>query len=67
MNIDKDFIEVCSQWSNQQYSSIGSDNGFVPTRQQAIIWTNDGLKDPDYNMMPPFFPQQPIFCSWKAI
>ena len=26
----------------QQYSSIGSDNGLVPTRPQAIIWTNDG-------------------------
>ena len=23
--------------------SIVSDNGLVPTRQQAIIWTNDGL------------------------
>ena len=22
--------------------SIGSDNGLAPTRQQAIIWTNDG-------------------------
>ena len=27
---------------NYQYFSIGSDNGLVPTRQQAIIWTNDG-------------------------
>ena len=24
-----------------KYSSIGSDNGLVPTRRQAIIWTND--------------------------
>ena len=23
-------------------TSIGSDNGLVPTRWQAIIWTNDG-------------------------
>ena len=38
-----DFTEVCFQGSNQQYSSIGSDNGLVPTRWQAIIWTNDGL------------------------
>ena len=30
------------QGSNQQYSSIGWDNGCGPTRQQAIIWTNDG-------------------------
>ena len=26
-------------WINK----IGTDNGFVPVRQQAIIWTNDGL------------------------
>ena len=25
-----------------QYSNIGSDNGLVPTRRQAIIWTNGG-------------------------
>ena len=24
------------------YSNNGSDNGLAPTRQQAIIWTNDG-------------------------
>ena len=34
MNYDWDFTEV---W---QYSSIGSDNGLVPVRRQAIIWTN---------------------------
>ena len=28
--------------SNEQYSNIGSDNGLVPTRQQAIIRTYDG-------------------------
>ena len=28
--------------SNQQYSSIGSDNGLAPARRQAIIWSNDG-------------------------
>ena len=22
---------------------IGSDNGLVPTKQQTIIWTNDGM------------------------
>ena len=31
-----------SEGSNQQYSSIGSDNGLAPTRRQAIIGTNDG-------------------------
>ena len=30
-----------SQRSNYQYSIIGSDNGLVPVRRQAIIWTND--------------------------
>ena len=34
--------EVCSQGSNLQYSSNGSDNGLAPSRRQAIIWTNDG-------------------------
>ena len=43
INFDQDFIEVCSQWSNKQYSSIGSNNGFAPVRRQAIIWINDGL------------------------
>ena len=28
--------------SNDQYSSIGSDNGLAPARRQAIIWTHDG-------------------------
>ena len=28
--------------SNQQYSSIGSDNGLAPAKQQTIIWINDG-------------------------
>ena len=40
-NIDEYFIEVCSFWSNWQYSSIGSDNCLALTRRQAIIWTND--------------------------
>ena len=39
----QDFTEVCSQGSNWQYSSIGSDNGLAPTRRQAIIWTNTGF------------------------
>ena len=43
LNSDWDFIEVCLQRSNQQYSSIDSDNGLASTRQQAIIWANVGL------------------------
>ena len=42
IDFDQDFNEVCSQWSNQQYPSIGSDNGLVPAKRQAIIWTNGG-------------------------
>ena len=29
-------------WNKKQYFRIVSDNGLVPTRHQAIIWTNDG-------------------------
>ena len=43
INFNYNFTEVCSHGSNQQYSSTGSDNGLAPERQQAIIWTNDGL------------------------
>ena len=43
MNFDYDCHEVCSQGSNEQYSSTGLDNGLAPARRQAIIWTNDGL------------------------
>ena len=41
-NIGHNFTEVFSKWPDQQYSSIGSDNGLAPIRRQAIIWTNDG-------------------------
>ena len=41
INFDYDFTAVCSQESNEQYSSTGSDNGLASIRQQAIIWTND--------------------------
>ena len=32
--------EVYYLWSNWQSSSTGLDNGLVPARRQAIIWTN---------------------------
>ena len=37
-------------WSlfNQQYSTIGSDNGLVSTGRQAIIWTDDGVLTDTY-------------------
>ena len=37
MNFEKDSNGKCSSGSNLQYSSIGSDNGFAPIWQQAII------------------------------
>ena len=43
MNVDWNFIVLCSLEPNQQYSSIGSDNGLASTRWQAIIWTNAGI------------------------
>ena len=42
INFDKDFTAVCSQGPNQQYCSIGSDNGLALSKRQAIILTNDG-------------------------
>ena len=39
---NKDFTEVCSWWSNWQFSS-GLDNGLAPNRPQPIIWTNADL------------------------
>ena len=43
MNFDWDFTEVCFLGFNEQYSSIGSDNGLAPARRQTIILTNAGL------------------------
>ena len=37
---NSNFTEVCSQGSNWQQGSIGSDNGLAPDRWQAITWTN---------------------------
>ena len=39
----KKITEICFVWSSQQYFSIDSDNGLVSIKQQAIIWTNDGI------------------------
>ena len=41
LNFDEHFTEVCFKGSDWQYSIIGSENGLVPSRWQAIIWTND--------------------------
>ena len=43
LNLNENFTDVCSQGSNSQYASIGSDNALVPNRRQTIIWTNDDL------------------------
>ena len=37
-----DSTDFCSQWSNEQYASIASDDGVVSIRWQVIILTNDG-------------------------
>ena len=37
---EKYFTDICSQGFNWQSSSIGTDNGLMPNRQQAIIWTS---------------------------
>ena len=42
MDLDENLTEIYSQRSNQQYSSIGSDNNLVLSRWQATVWTNDG-------------------------
>ena len=36
-------LKICSQWSDEHYSSIGSNSGLVPNSRQAITWTNDVL------------------------
>ena len=37
------FTAICSQGSDQQQVSIGSNNGLVPYRREAIISTKDDL------------------------
>ena len=40
INFDYNFTEVYHKWSSiNKYSSIGSDNGLLPIRWQAIVWT----------------------------
>ena len=36
------FIEICSLWLNWQCTIIDSDNGLVPNRRQAIVWSSNG-------------------------
>ena len=36
IKFDWDFTEVCTQGSNQQYSSIGSDNGLAPAGDKPL-------------------------------
>ena len=40
---DSNFIEICFQWSNEQYARISLDNGLAPNRRHGIIRTNDAL------------------------
>ena len=32
------FIEVCSWGSNEQYSTIGSDNGLAAAQKGQVMW-----------------------------
>ena len=34
---------ICSQWSIKQYGNIGLDKCLPPNRQQAIVWSGDGI------------------------
>ena len=43
-----------------KYSFIGTDNGLVPARRQAIIWTNDGQFTDAYMRLP-------VPICWKKI
>ena len=43
LNFKQDLTEICTLCSNQQYGSIGSDNGLAPNRQRAIVLSNVGL------------------------
>ena len=43
LNVHLKFHWSFPNGSNWQYASIDSDNGLVPNRRQAIIWTNNGL------------------------
>ena len=40
-----------SQGCSWKWANIDSDNGLVPNRQQAIIWSNDGPVDDEYMHM----------------
>ena len=48
-------VKLSNAFSNEniwqlKISGIGSDNCLAPTRRQAIIWSNDGLKSADAYM-----------------
>ena len=43
LNFRLNFTEICFLGSNWQYGSIDSDNGLVPNRHQAIIWSSVGM------------------------
>ena len=40
LKFDYNFTEVCSTGFNEQYPSIGLDNGLAPNMRQAIMWSN---------------------------
>ena len=42
-NVFANLTDICPEEFNLEETSIASDNGLVPNRHQAIIWTKDGL------------------------
>ena len=36
-------IQILLIWSNEQYATIGSEDGLVLHRRQAFVWADDGL------------------------
>ena len=36
------WMKICSEVSDKQYCSIGSDNGLAPYKPQTVIWANGG-------------------------
>ena len=63
------FTEVCSWWTYQQYFGIGSDNGLVQVRRQAIVCTNDGRSSYLNNLDPDIITvnlQTIFYCQLNA-
>ena len=65
----RDQTWLCVYWWCHTPEGVVSPRGGARQHPREFDTNNTHtiLFDPDYNMMPPVFPQQPIFCSLKAI